>query len=323
MITSESLLHLVICSNCQTPLQHLSHCDHCGSVFGDEDGTPKLMAAQATRTVEFTFSAQRSQANANLLRRCFQYPPESGSQPRLPYHLDAAHATVIDQLRPQATVLEVGCGGAQMRTWLETKGHQYVGVDIAKTRVHAWLQEFGGPDVLCDAHFLPFRNQSFDLVYSVAVAEHLACPYLAIQEIWRVLKPGGKFVGTVSFMEPWHDNSFLHMSPLGVIELLTQAGFEITYVWPRQDYSGYEAIMAMGSSFTQPIAIAGRMLYGYYQLANGLRDVIKGLLQRRVRPRILDEAKIAGSIAWIATRPNVAEKLRSEFHEELQGCVLQ
>src|SRR5206468_2817818 len=118
-------------------------------------------------------------------------------------------------------------------------GLEYVGTDLSRTRVHEWLRKFGGADLLCDSHFLPFRDGSFDAVYSVAVTEHLACPPLALQEIYRVLRPGGVYLGNCSFLEPWHDHSFFHVSPLGAGELLTQAGFTIEAIWAGRGYNTF------------------------------------------------------------------------------------
>jgi SAM-dependent methyltransferase len=86
--------------------------------------------------------------------------------------------------------------------------------------VFGWLQEFGGSDLLCDTHFLPFRDGHFDAVYTSVVTEHLACSMLAMQEFFRVLKPCGYYMGNCAFVEPWHDQSFFHLSPLGASELL-------------------------------------------------------------------------------------------------------
>lgn len=48
--------------------------------------------------------------------------------------------------------------------------------------------------VLGDGHHLPFEDRSFDLVFAEYVFEHLPNPTLAIEEIRRVLAPGGSFV---------------------------------------------------------------------------------------------------------------------------------
>lgn len=44
---------------------------------------------------------------------------------------------------------------------------------------------------------LPFESASFDIVTMLAVLEHLAQPRAIVGEVWRVLSPGGWFVGTV------------------------------------------------------------------------------------------------------------------------------
>jgi ubiquinone/menaquinone biosynthesis C-methylase UbiE len=207
---------------------------------------------------------------------------------------------IIDRLKRGDRVLEIGCGGGQNRAYLQEKGLKYVGVDISRSRVYDWLRKYGGPDYLCDAHFLPFVDQQFDLVYCAAVFEHLACPFQAAQEVFRVLKPGGYFLGNVSFLEPWHDRSYFHMTPLGAIELLTQAEFQIEYVWPGRGYSGYLATLAMGSRGTRLMTVIGRALYGIYRLEHRLKEVIR----RKEGGDILNRAKVAGAIDWIACRPH-------------------
>lgn len=59
-------------------------------------------------------------------------------------------------------------------------------------------------DYIIDAHCLPFPDDTFDRVYSLAVFEHLHSPWLAAKEIHRVLKPGGKCYTLTAFMQHMH-----------------------------------------------------------------------------------------------------------------------
>ena len=213
-----------------------------------------------------------------------------------------AHLDVLKRLSPGSRVLEIGCGGGQMRSFVESEGLCYVGVDISKTRVHEHLQVHGGPDLLCDSHFLPFTDRTFDLVYSAAVTEHLACPHLVAQEIARVLKPGGYYLGNVSFLEPWHDDSFFHMSPLGVFELLSQADFDVIHIWPGKGYSGFRAILSMGNKATRPFSFLGDVMHFIYNTGNRLRNLVKRDLKNDSSRGIADAARVAGATDWIARR---------------------
>lgn len=86
-------------------------------------------------------------------------------------------------------------------------------------------------DVVGDAHKLSqyFGNQKFDLIYSVAVFEHFAVPWLVATEIAKLLKPGGIiFVKTHfsfgSHARPWH---FFQFSDMALRVLFSPAlGFE-------------------------------------------------------------------------------------------------
>jgi SAM-dependent methyltransferase len=51
-----------------------------------------------------------------------------------------------------------------------------------------------GPFCLSSAYYLPFQDASFDFITSRFTFEHLAEPELALDEIDRVLKPGGRLI---------------------------------------------------------------------------------------------------------------------------------
>lgn len=58
--------------------------------------------------------------------------------------------------------------------------------------------------VVCDAHDIPFSDQSFDGVIVQAVLEHVVDPYRCVQEIYRVLKPNGLVYAETPFMQQVH-----------------------------------------------------------------------------------------------------------------------
>ena len=287
------ILPMLVCPDCRAPLQNFEGCS-CGAKFDvGQDGTPKLFPNRGETIFQYRFQGSRAVKGARF-EDAFRYPPEAKAESK-PYHLDDAHLYVLGRQPPGQKVLEIGCGGAQMRRLVEQMGHIYLGTDISKTRVHSFLQADGGADLLCDAHFLPVANSSVDVVYSIATAEHLACPHLVVQNVANCLKPGGLFLGNVSFLEPWHDDSFYHMSPLGAYELLVQAGLDPLYIWPGRGWSGFKALLAMGNKVTKHLAFVGAVIDAGYSAGNRLK---------RAPNRILEQARVAGAVNWIAKKPN-------------------
>ena len=84
----------------------------------------------------------------------------------------------------QGKVLDVGCGEGNR---LIKKWGNGIGVDV-----HPWE----GIDVICDARGLPFADSEFDTATLVAVLGHIPGRSQALEECFRVLRPGGKVLIT-------------------------------------------------------------------------------------------------------------------------------
>jgi SAM-dependent methyltransferase len=129
-------------------------------------------------------------------------------------------------------LLDFGCGrGDQLRAFAAL-GYDAVGADVSEAAVDM----AGGLEVaLVDAGTsrLPFGDDTFDVVFSKSVVEHMRTPIDLAREARRVLRPGGVAV----VMTPsWKHNAWgpfyidhTHVTPFtapSLKDLLQLAGFE-------------------------------------------------------------------------------------------------
>lgn len=70
--------------------------------------------------------------------------------------------------------------------------------------VNLEILPYATTDVLATGDALPFKNDSFDGVLSIAVLEHVKDPFRCAAELARVLKPGGWIKCCVPFLQPFH-----------------------------------------------------------------------------------------------------------------------
>lgn len=78
-------------------------------------------------------------------------------------------------------------------------------------------------DVIGAGEYLPFADEAFDLIISVAVLEHVRDPFAAARELQRILKPGGRIFAAVPFLQPFHayPNHFYNMTSTGLTNLFS------------------------------------------------------------------------------------------------------
>jgi SAM-dependent methyltransferase len=96
-------------------------------------------------------------------------------------------------------VLEIGCGLGTDGAQFAKAGADYTGVDLTDAAIDLARKRFEvsglpGEFRVADAEHLDFADDSFDLVYSHGVLHHTPDTARAVQEIHRVLKPGGRAI---------------------------------------------------------------------------------------------------------------------------------
>lgn len=143
-------------------------------------------------------------------------------------------------------VLDIGCGTKPYKHFFNC---QYIGLDPIPDV---------NPDFIAVAWKLPFKNESFDGIILNQSLEHIARPEDSIQEIHRVLKPGGKVIVTTpmtmkshslaipsskaplsnfnSAKEPYWREDYFRFTKFGLIHLFRK--FNVIDIQPTTGYFG-------------------------------------------------------------------------------------
>lgn len=123
----------------------------------------------------------------------------------------------VEQLPLRGPVVEIGSRPAESQEDIAFLRDlvgitPYVGCDI---------QRGSNVDVVTDIHRLPFRDESVGTVLCVEVLEHVHDPLRAVEEIHRVLVPGGIAVLTSVMFMPVHAHpwDFWRFTPEGFAQL--------------------------------------------------------------------------------------------------------
>lgn len=96
------------------------------------------------------------------------------------------------------------------------------------------LRPFANVDIAADASQIPFADNTFDVVYSLAVLEHVPDPPAVVAEMLRVLKPGGRLYSEIPFIFFFHGYpaDYTRYTEQGMRRLFAQlddASFGMTY----------------------------------------------------------------------------------------------
>lgn len=114
-------------------------------------------------------------------------------------------------------VLNAGCGSRIIEL---PKVEEMVSFDI---------QDGPNIDIVGSLEKMPFENGEFDGILNIAVLEHCEHPWLAVLEMARILKSGGRMICCVPFMQPIHNypGDYYRFTPQGILSLLKNNGFKV------------------------------------------------------------------------------------------------
>lgn len=126
---------------------------------------------------------------------------------------DPSHLKRIDRLisiGPDDRVLEVGCGQGHLTKALAARGVEIIGIDA-----NPQASDVAESDLVRHmvAESLEFEDESFDRIISVHAIEHIPPLDEALEEMARVLVPGGKAV----FIYPAEPIQGLYAIPTSII----------------------------------------------------------------------------------------------------------
>ena len=93
-------------------------------------------------------------------------------------------------------ILELGCNTGELVLRISEYSDEVVGIDINQEQVGRLKN---GKIHCMSATNLEFQEDNFDKVCAFEVVEHIPAIAKVFQEVWRVLKPGGKFIFSFPF----------------------------------------------------------------------------------------------------------------------------
>ena len=111
---------------------------------------------------------------------------------------------LVEQLSP-GSLLDVGCGNGYLLNQLVSRIYaELCGIDVYDMKPENWI--YKSADL---TKGIPFEEESFEVVVFGEVIEHVPDPDFLLEEIWRVLKPGGKVIVTTPNLASWANRILL------------------------------------------------------------------------------------------------------------------
>jgi SAM-dependent methyltransferase len=154
--------------------------------------------------------------------------------------------------------------------WVHGQGAAVFGVDISEPIVRqarAAFPDSGLRAGVADVRRLPFRDSSFDAVYSMGTIEHFRDPETALGEIHRVLRPGGRAV--VGVPNRW--DPFLRPVMAAALQALGRYGYGYERSFSRRalrrmlEAAGFEVVAETAILFVPGwLRMADLALHSYF-----------------------------------------------------------
>lgn len=112
---------------------------------------------------------------------------------------------IISQIQKKSgKILDVGCGSAWVARNMCPKNYEVISMDISLENTSGALEKYPFENhsaVVADVFSLPFNDNVFDYIIASEIIEHVIDPAAFVQNLMRILKPGGTLIVTTPYKE--------------------------------------------------------------------------------------------------------------------------
>ena len=187
-----------------------------------------------------TLHAGSPGAGESGLRDIYEDPAVPlSSGPDRAHRQAAMLTTVLQDVRVPAVIVDIGCGDGQALRMAADRsaGHRFVGLDWSASAVR---QSRGrGIAVLraaIDGPALPLASGSSDVVIMSEVIEHLVDTDAALEEVRRILKPGGSLLLSTPNLAAWYNRGLL---AAGIQPVFSEVSLRAVFGRPGTQVAGH------------------------------------------------------------------------------------
>jgi SAM-dependent methyltransferase len=229
--------------------------------------------------------------------------PDFGTAPSTKYYRNREIALIERAAGPLQgkRVLKLDLWNEAINTrilgWMASRGADVVGIDVSHvvaSRAHANArnENFAASLLRADIRDLPFRDDSFDVIYTMGTIEHVDEYRHTITEICRVLKPGGRaIIGVPNFWDP-----FLRPLIVGALTLIGRYPYA-----PEKSFTRAELRRDVENAGLEVVEMTGILaLPGVLRMLDLFLHVRKGLAPRWTEWFVKPWDAAEDRFAWLA-----------------------
>ncbi|MDD5459992.1 MAG: class I SAM-dependent methyltransferase [Phycisphaerae bacterium] len=189
----------------------------------------------------------------------------NGKELRSNIALNLRFLEITHLLDSDKKILEIGCGTGALTKALADKNLSIIGTDISQNAIDFGLGKYLALDLrVIAAEQMPFEDETFDIVISFDLLEHIKKVDLHLQQVTRILKKGGYYLfqtpnkysnivfetlKTRSFR--WKNYHPSLQTAAGLKKLLSNHGFDCRFIKlnPFNDFTAKK--LALGRIFVK------------------------------------------------------------------------
>lgn len=149
----------------------------------------------------------------------------------------------VTELKPKlhGSVLDLACGVMPYKQFLKNDLiEKYIGIDLESTEYHYDVK----PDFYWNGKNIPIDDATVDFVIATEFLEHYFDTNHILNEIQRVLKPGGTFFFTVPSVWPLHEapHDYHRFTPFALDEHFKKSEFTSWEIMPLGGFHYHQAL---------------------------------------------------------------------------------